>query len=304
MAWPYRAGMLVVLLTGGIGCGQSPRQEFAGAKMAAPAAPAAGQQPQPAGGEPAKPAAANAPPPGVELPPERKIIFSGVMEVEVKDFAAARSELNTLLKQYKAYFAKSEVAVSSGKRRSGSFTIKVPVEHFQPMVEALAALGNPVKNATDSQDVTEEVVDVSARVKNLKAEEETMNKLLREAAGRLEDVFKIREQIRQIRGEIERNEARVQALGKMAALSTITLTLRETEPYVAPTAPKPADPPSFGERATGTWAASVGHLRDVGEGLALFAVAVAPWLPALLTAGTGSWFVWRKIGRAQPAVRA
>ena len=298
---PTAALLVALAFVPAVGCSGQPPQY-----AAKPTGPAAQAPPAPpAGGEAAPPAGPQgpaAPPPGVELPAERKIVFSGTLEVEVPDFAAARAEVGVLLKKYRAFFAKTEVSGDSGKKRSGSFTIKVPVENFQPLVEELAALGNPVKNATDSQDVTEEFVDVSARVKNLKAEEETLNRLLKDAAGRLDDVFKIREQIRQVRGDIERAEARVQALGKMAALSTITLTLRETAPYVAPTAPKPAEPPSFPERATGTWAASAGLLREVAEGLALFAVAAAPWLPVLLVAVAAGWWVARRAYRpAAPA---
>jgi hypothetical protein len=242
-----------------------------------------------------KPKDADGPPPGNELPAERKIVFTGVLEIEVKDFAAARAELYSLMARYKAYYAKTEVAGDSGKRRSGTFVIKVPVEHFQPLVDALVGLGNPVKNATDSQDVTEEFVDTTARVKNLRVEEETLNKLLKDAAGRLDDVFRIREQIRKVRGEIERDEARVQALGKMAALSTLTVTLREIEPYLAPNVPKPSEPP-FDERASGTFAASVGVLRDVGEALGLFGVAIAPWLPVAVVLGVPV-YLWLRSAR-------
>lgn len=291
--------VLFTAVSSTFGCGgQAPKSSEAAAFKVA-AAPAAPPDP-PAAADGAKPA-----PAGADLPAERKIVFTGTLDVEVKDFAAARAELDALLRQYKAYFAKTEITGDSGKRRSGAFVIKVPVEYFQQLVDALTSLGNPIKNASDSQDVTEEFVDVSARVKNLKAEEEVLNKLLRDAAGRLEDVFKIREQIRAIRGDIERAEARVQALGKMAALSTITLSLRETAPYVAPTADtaRPAEPP-FAERASGTFAASVGLLRDVGEAVGLFFVALAPWLPVLAVAGLVGWVAWRRARRPAPAAQS
>jgi hypothetical protein len=242
---------------------------------------------------PAKPGDRENAPAGLDLPADRKIIFSGTLVVEVRDFDVARTALTALLRTHGAFFAKTDVTGDSGKKRAGTFTIKVPVEHFQPLIESLAALGNPVKNQTDSQDVTEEFVDVAARVKNLKAEEEVLNKLLKDVAGRLDDVFRIREQIRNNRGEIEKAEGRMQSLAKLAALSTINLTLRETEAYVAPTAPK-ADSPSFEHRAEGTWAASLGALRTVGEWVGLIGIAVAPWTPLALVAGCGIWLYRRK----------
>jgi len=236
-----------------------------------------------------------------EVLAERKIIFNGTLDVEVKDFGAAHQGLHALMQQYRAFFAKTEIRGDSGAKRVGTFTIKVPVESFQPLVDALAALGNPVRNATDSQDVTEEYVDVDARVKNLKTEEDVLNKLLKEAGSKLEDVFRIREHVRLNREQIERAEARLNVLGKLTALSTITLTLRDREEYVAPTAVAVTEPPSFGERAAATFSSSFGALRSFGETFALLVIAVAPWLPVMLVVGAiarwGYPWVFPKLSR-------
>lgn len=240
------------------------------------------------GGNPVADAAPN------ELAADRKIIFNGVLEVEVKDFGAAHKDVNALMKLHGAFYSKTEIRGDSGKKRVGTFTIKVPVEHFQTLVEAIADLGDPIRNTTDSQDVTEEYVDVAARVRNLKAEEEVLNKLLKELGGRLDDVFKMREQILKNREQIEKAEGRLQALGKLTALSTITLTLRDREEYVAPTAAKLTERESFESRATGTFSSSVGLLRNLGEHIGIIALAIAPWLPLALPV----MFVgWRVVGR-------
>lgn len=235
---------------------------------------------------------------------ERKIIFNGVLEVEVKDFGAAHKEVNSLMKQHGAFYSKTEIRGDSGKKRVGTFTIKVPVEHFQPLLDAIAELGDPVRNTTDSQDVTEEYVDVAARVRNLKAEEEVLNKLLKELGGRLDDVFKMREQILKNREQIEKAEGRLQALGKLTSLSTITLTLRDREEYVAPTAAKVTAPESFETRATGTFASSVGLLRSLGENVGLVALAIAPWLPLALPVAFVGWRLIRRATRSIPVARA
>jgi len=173
-------GSVLIVGCGGSG-GYAPSKQVAivpGAKQPPEAAPAG------AGNAAAQPAQ--------DLPVDRKIIFSGTLVVEVRDFDAARTSVTSLVATHGGFFAKTDITGDSGQKRSGTFTIKVPAEHFQALVEALAALGNPVKNQTDSQDVTEEYVDVAARVRNLKAEEEVLNKLLKDVAGRLDDVFRIR----------------------------------------------------------------------------------------------------------------
>jgi Domain of unknown function (DUF4349) len=215
---------------------------------------------------------------------ERKIIFNGVLEVEVKNFGAAHKDVNNLMKLHGAFYSKTEIRGDSGKKRVGTFTIKVPVEHFQTLLDSIAELGDPVRNTTDSQDVTEEYIDVAARVKNLKGEEEALQKILKELGSKLDDVFKLRDQILKIREQIERAEGRLQALGKLTSLSTITLTLRDRKEYVAPTAAKVTERESFEARATGTFASSVGLLRNLGEHAGLFLLALAPWLPLVLPA--------------------
>jgi hypothetical protein len=231
-------------------------------------------------------AVAQAPPAGNPAPAKepavgRKIIYTAHLDVVVKDLDEAVRLVNALVADHKGYVAKSELRSDAYARRSGSFTVRVPVEDFRKFVDAAAALGTAERNATDSQDVTEEFVDVTARVKNLKAEEETLNKLLKDRAAVLDDVLKIRGQITAVRGDVERAEARLKYLGTLSALSTVNLTLREVKDYKPPTAP------TFGSRIGTAFAESVDRLREFGEGLVVFGVALAPWLPVLLLVGYG-----------------
>lgn len=166
-----------------------------------------------------------------------------------------------------------------GSRRTATWTLKVPVDQFRAVLAALAALGHPVRNSSDSQDVTEEFVDLQARVKNFKVEEETLNKLLKESAVKIEDILKIREQIKNVRGDIERAEGRMKYLSTMAAMSTVTMTAREDMTYVPPL---PETAPTFGDEIEGTFSRSVNALKNTGQQLTLVAVGLAPWSPFIL----------------------
>lgn len=220
-------------------------------------------------------------------PVERKIIYTGTLDVVVKDLDAARAEVEKWIDTYKGYVAKSEVKGDIGSRRTATFTIRVPVENFKPLTAELAKLGTPERNVVDSQNVTEEFVDVQARIKNLKAEEEILNKLLKESGSR-DEVLKTREQIRIIRGDIERAQARMDYLAKLSAMSTVNLTLREIKDYKPPTAP------TFGNRASQTFERSWDSLVDAGQGAALGVVALVPWVPVLLPLGVGAVWMFRK----------
>jgi hypothetical protein len=85
----------------------------------------------------------------------------------------------------------------------------------------------------------------------------------------------------------------MKALEKLTALSTVNLTLKETEDYLAPSAPKTVDP-SFEERAGGTWAASIGLVRSMLEWVGIAVVAAVPWSPVALLASAGYWIYRRR----------
>jgi hypothetical protein len=181
-------------------------------------------------------------------------------------------EVEKLVAGHKGYVARSEVKGDTGSRRLATFTLRVPVESFKALNEGLLALGTAERNAVDSQDVTDEFVDIEARLRNLKKEEDTLNQLLEKSLNR-EDEIKTRAEIRQIRGEIERIQGRLNYLSKLTTLSTVNLTLREIKDYKPPTAP------TFGTRMSDTFGRSWETVVDFAQGLVLALVALVPWAP-------------------------
>lgn len=169
---------------------------------------------------------------------------------------------------------------------------------FQPAREGLLALGTPERNAVDSQDVTEEFIDVQARIKNLKEQEDKLNELLKEnrKEEKLEDIIKVSDRIAQVRGDVERVQGRLNYLANMTALATINLTLREVKDYKPPTAP------TFGNRISATFTESWEGLVEFGQEAVLFAVAFSLWLPILLLVALALRVAYRRAWRtARPA---
>jgi hypothetical protein len=261
-----------------------PAQDGAPAAQAPPA-------PQP-GGNAGGDAASKA------VPAERKIIYKGTLEVVVKDLDTAIPEVRKALAAQKGRVIRSEVRSDAGARRVGTFSLEVPVDNFSALVDVLVGLGHPERNSTDSQDVTEEYMDVQIRLKNLKAEHESLIKLRNEKAGSLDEVLKLRPHISAVENEIDRTEGRLKYLETRSAFSTVTLTLKEIKDYVPPSAP------TFGNRVGRTFGDSWEALVRFAEGIALFAVALAPWLPILIPLGVAGYFLIRKLRRDAAARRA
>ena len=227
---------------------------------------------------------------------DRKIIFTATLSVVVKDLAAARAEVDRLLAAHGGYVARSEVEKRDQPAWSGtaSYTLRVPAAGFRPLIDGLAALGHPERNAVDSQDVTEEFVDLRARLESLKKEEAALDKLLEKAA-QPADVTLIRKERYPVREGIDKAEGRLKYLSTMTTLSTVNLTLREVKDYQPPTAP------TFDTRVGRTFRASWEAVVSFGEGVALFAVALTPWLPVLVPAGAGLYYLVRRARRASAA---
>lgn len=268
-------GLAALLLAAGVaaGCGQAPVREAAQAPQAAADKGGAKQAGQ--------------------ADTQRKIIHTAAVDVSVKDVEDAVAKARQAVAEAGGYVAKSEVAGTAGYRRTATLTARVPTDKFDPTVAEFGKLGVVTRSASDAQDVTEEFIDGQARLRNLKAEEQALNKLLDTSAGKLEDVLKIREHVVRVRSDIERVEGRLKYLTTMTDLATVVLTLREEKDYVPPSAP------SFGGRAGRAFRDSADALVQCGENVALAAVAVVPWLPVILLAAGGVWAVrrWRRSAR-------
>jgi hypothetical protein len=238
------------------------------------------------------------PPPadGQETPLQRKVVQTGYLDIIVPDFDVAHEELKELFALHKAVIVKSEFAGSAGARRGATWTVRVPVDDFQAFVDEVVHLGKPVRHSTEAQDVTEEFVDLEARIKNLKAEEEGLNGLLKKAQSTA-DILGFRQQISDIRGNIERAEGRLNVLSRLTTYSTVYLSMREEKDYTPPESPHA---PTFAAAVQGTWDESLGVLGQFGKAVTLFAVALAPWLPLVAPPVVAvAWYVRRTRRRAE-----
>ena len=196
--------------------------------------------------------------------------------MHVANLDEARDKLDALLAEVKGYVAKSDESGRSGGTRAGTWKVRVPVGAFHDFLARVQGFGELINKTSDAQDVTEEYVDLEARLKNLKAEEVVLNKLLQEKAQSTADLLAFRKQISDVREQIERLQARLTTLSRLSAMTTIDVVMSEEKPYVPPSAP------TFGTSIGRTFGDSINALESLGKGLVLFLVAIAPWSPLIV----------------------
>ncbi len=241
---------------------------------------------------------------GKDLPPaqkiaiERKIIYTADISLVIEDLDKAQQALEKLIQENKAFIAQSEIQGTTGSPRSGRWKIRLPVENFASFRNAVARLGEVIRNSTDSKDVTDEYYDVKQRIKNKKVEEERLLEHLKKSTGNLKDILDVERELSRVREEIERFEGRMNVLENLISLTTITVHLQERRGYV------PAEAPSFGTTIGRTFHGSLDLLQKAGQGVVLFMVAAGPWLVVLAIIFGPVWWLLRRRLRGASSVNS
>ena len=166
-------------------------------------------------------------------PPEadnRKIIYTASLAVVVKDFSGVERSINELVKKYGGFVASANVSLNQGSERSGTWVLRVPVATFEDFLNASGNLGVPERREQNGQDVTEEYVDLEARIRSKKQLEERILELLADNKGEIKDVIEVERELSRVRTEIEQMEGRLRYLADRTELTTVTLMVRGTSP--------------------------------------------------------------------------
>ena len=110
-------------------------------------------------------------------------------------------------------------------RASASVTFRIPAARWSDALDALRKLGTKVLGEqTSSQEVTSQVVDLGARLANLRVTETALQAIM-DKATKIPDVLAVQEQLTTVRQQIEELSAQKQTLENQAALSTLTVNL-------------------------------------------------------------------------------
>jgi hypothetical protein len=175
-------------------------------------------------GVPAAPGAAAPLPAGARAPFERQVIRTGDLAVEVANFEDAAKALVRIAEGAGGFIAESTTAQGDPPR--GTFVLRVPAAHFAPTLERIEALGKVTERRVSGQDVTEEFVDLQARIRNLETHERQLL-IFMERATRVPDLLAIEQELSRVRGEIEQSTGRLRFLANRVELAGIQVTLRE-----------------------------------------------------------------------------
>jgi hypothetical protein len=162
----------------------------------------------------------------------RALVRTGRVELEVTDYERTERNLTRLVESRDGFVSdtqKRQHRVGDRTYLTGTVVLRVPNERFAETFADIQAEGEVLESSTSTEDVTEQLVDIEARLSNLRAQRDRLRTLYDQASD-TEDVLQVERRLSEVQTEIERLEARKQALERRVAFSTITVEIREERP--------------------------------------------------------------------------
>lgn len=213
---------------------------------------------------------------------ERMVVFSAKIELVVGDVDSTLDNIRTLTEDYGGFIA--SVNTRSG---TGAITIRVPQASFYDAVSEVEELGEVQTRDLKGEDVTEDFVDLQARLSNLERQEERLNEIL-VMGTTVEEVLKVETELERVRGEIEGFKGEIQYLESRVELATITVLLN-----VSPEAQRAGWLPEVDWRAPVT--AGLGALYTILQGLLSIAIVLGPFVAV----GVPAYYAYKRLNGAR-----
>jgi hypothetical protein len=171
---------------------------------------------------------------------ERKIIRNANLTIEVASPVEVQHKIVSIAESHQGFVVTSESTQRNSENKGKTevivnLAVRVPASQFNAVMEKIRAVGvRVIQEKVTGQDVTEEFMDLEARIKNQKALKQQFLEIMKRA-GKVDDALNVQTQLAEVRTEIEKLEGRRRFLENQASLSTINVTLQPPTPIVSTT---------------------------------------------------------------------
>lgn len=223
---------------------------------------------------------------------DRMVIHRAYLHLRVSDFQQSMTKIEQKVEQYNGYIIESVVYKDEDETANGNITVRIPEKDFQSFLTDTENAANSVieRNVT-GEDVTEQYVDLEARLNSKRILEERLHTFMKEAE-KTEDLLKISSDLAIVQEEIERLVGKMKYLENQTAFSTVDISLFEDRIIM----------PHVDGKGQNTWDktkkqffTSINFLLKLASGLIVFIVGNLPILILLSIIGFGIYFGIRKI---------
>ncbi len=215
---------------------------------------------------------------------DRKIIRTGTVELRVDDHDSARSAIADRARNLGGYVSGSGSTQHTRDNESwttGYVVVRVPSDRFSDVLSHARDRGAVLNEGTQTEDVTDQLVDLEARLTNLEQRRDRLRSFY-DQANTTSELLRIEEQLSSVQSEIEQLEAQKRSLEDRVAFATLRVELSEPEPSSS----SGDEDPTFRASLVSAFQGSIATLANLASGFVLFSVRLAPFvlflgLPAL-----------------------
>ncbi|HEX5858144.1 MAG TPA: DUF4349 domain-containing protein [Microbacterium sp.] len=241
---------------------------------------------------------------------DREIIASASASVLVEDVADAAEEVTALAARYDGYVENMNVGTDGGGATPmvedmsmpypqppaagyGWITVRVPADDLNAAIDGLDAVGEVTAVSINRSDVTDQAIDLRARVEATQASVDRLTQLMAQSAS-VEDLIAAEVALSDRQAMLESYEQQLAQLDSQVAMSTLQVNL------TSESTPVKADPAGFGDGLAAGWNALVATLNGIVIALGF----LLPWLVVIAVAGVIVWALIRLVRRRRAARRA
>ncbi len=230
------------------------------------------------------------------VPPSRpQLVKTAEIVLVVKSLDDALRQASQIVRQQQGdVLGLQDDKPENGTRQTASMKIRVPQNRLETALDALAKLGTVQRRNLTAEDVTDQLVDVRARLRNLRQTENSLLEIMKRS-GSVGDVLKVSQELSKVRESIEQIDAQLKSLTNRVAYSTITLQLEAAVSSTTPQQP-------LGLQVQDTWNNATHSVGELTTNLVRLAIWLLAYSPYLLLFGGAVWlgYTRQKKQRTQP----
>lgn len=222
----------------------------------------------------------------------RMVIRTGNISVNVESVDKAATEIRQLTESSGGYVENSQidnytvpqvqeadatVPAKEATEKYANLTVRVPEAKFENVFNNVKGMGKLVSENMSGSDITSEYRDTTARVDNLKIQEESLKQLMTKAKS-VDEILKIEAELSRVRTDIDINSGNLKRWDNLVQLSTINIYMKELKPEEL----KSVDVPGMWEKA---YQGFIKAINNVVAGFEKIIIALVAAIPYLLVVG-------------------
>jgi hypothetical protein len=218
------------------------------------------------------------------------IVQTASLNILATNYDEASAAIEKLAATHGGYVEKLDGKAQTGNARELSAALRIPTKQLDGFLADVRKLGHVEEETRSNEEVSDQYVDLQARLKSARATEQRLIELLGTRTGKLQDVLEAERELARIRGEIESMQGQSAILVHRVNYATVQVDLNEEYRQVLGSGPI-----STGTKIRNAAVEGFSNVEEEAVALVVFLFAVGPSLLFLLAILlVPGWFIWKR----------